>query len=85
MPAVLDNGLMKTILIKLIGFYRRFLSPLKRRRCCKYYPTCSQYAIDALNEWGVVRGLGLSAWRVMRCNPFSRGGIDYVPKRTSRK
>ena len=72
---------MKKILTGLIRFYQRALSPLKRRPCCKYYPTCSSYAIDAINEWGALRGSALAVWRVMRCNPFSRGGIDYVPKR----
>ncbi len=72
---------MKKLFIGLIRFYQRALSPLKRRPCCKYYPTCSSYAIDAINEWGVFRGGALAAWRVLRCNPFSKGGIDYVPKR----
>ena len=48
---------------------------------CKYYPTCSNYAIEALRVHGVVRGSGLATWRIMRCNPFSNGGVDPVPPR----
>jgi len=75
---------MKRAILWLIGCYRRYLSPLKRRSTCRFYPTCSQYAIDAVTEWGVIRGLGLALWRILRCHPFCRGGIDYVPKRGSR-
>ena len=45
---------------------------------CKYHPTCSQYAIDALREHGLVRGSVLAGWRLLRCNPWSRGGVDYA-------
>ena len=72
---------MKKILTGIIRFYQRVLSPLKRRPCCKYYPSCSAYAIEAINEWGAFRGSALAAWRILRCNPFSKGGIDRVPKR----
>lgn len=75
---------MKTIFIWLIGLYRKYLSPLKRP-CCRFYPTCSQYAIEALQEWGAVKGLGLALWRIVRCNPLSKGGVDPVPKKGSRK
>ena len=75
---------MKRAILWLIGCYRRYLSPLKRRPTCRFYPTCSQYAIDAITEWGVIRGLGLALWRLLRCQPFCRGGIDNVPKRGSR-
>lgn len=75
---------MKTVVLWLIGLYRHFLSPLKRP-CCRFYPTCSRYAIEAVEEWGVIRGLALALWRILRCNPFCRGGIDNVPKRSSRK
>ena len=63
-----------------VKFYRRFLSPLKSP-CCKYRPTCSSYALEAVREWGIVFGIGLSLWRILRCNPFSKGGYDPVPKR----
>ena len=45
---------------------------------CKYHPSCSRYAVDALKEYGLVRGSVLTAWRLLRCNPWSRGGVDYV-------
>ncbi len=62
-----------------IRFYRRFLSPLKPVPCCRFTPTCSQYALEALEEWGVVCGTALALWRILRCNPFCRGGYDPVP------
>ena len=49
--------------------------------CCRYRPTCSQYAIEALKEWGLICGMALAIWRIIRCNPFSKGGFDPVPKR----
>jgi len=70
---------MKRVLIFLISLYRRFISPLKKP-CCRFQPTCSQYAIEAIEEWGAIRGSGLAIWRVLRCNPFGRGGYDPVPK-----
>ncbi len=75
---------MKRLLIWLISLYRKYLSPLKRP-CCRFTPTCSQYAIDAIREWGVIVGLALAIWRILRCNPFGRGGVDPVPKRGTRK
>ncbi len=66
---------MKALLIKAIKLYRRQISPLKRP-CCKYYPTCSQYALDALTKYGAVKGSYLSFRRIMRCNPFHKGGYD---------
>jgi uncharacterized protein len=61
--------------------YRLFLAPLVPRTAggrCKYHPSCSQYALDALREFGFARGLLLAAWRLLRCNPWSRGGVDYA-------
>jgi len=57
--------------------YRRVISPALPRRC-KYEPTCSDYAVQALGQFGILRGLVLAAWRVLRCNPFSHGGYDPV-------
>ncbi|MDE5583829.1 MAG: membrane protein insertion efficiency factor YidD [Ruminococcus sp.] len=71
---------MKFIFISLIKFYRRFISPLFPP-CCKYYPTCSTYALTALQRFGAVRGTLLALWRLIRCNPWSMGGIDYVPEK----
>ncbi|MBU5486401.1 membrane protein insertion efficiency factor YidD [Clostridium sp. MSJ-11] len=68
---------MKRFLVYLINFYRNNLSPLKRP-CCKYYPTCSQYALDAINKYGALKGTFMAIIRILRCNPFSKGGYDPV-------
>jgi putative membrane protein insertion efficiency factor len=60
-----------------IRFYRRALSPVMPRRC-KYHPTCSAYAMEAIRQHGVFRGGVLAAWRLIRCNPWSDGGVDFV-------
>lgn len=60
-----------------IRAYQRWISPTIPARC-RFYPSCSQYAIDAIREYGVVRGFVLGAWRIMRCNPFNYGGYDPV-------
>jgi putative membrane protein insertion efficiency factor len=60
-----------------ILLYQRFVSPALPRRC-KYEPTCSRYAVQALGEYGILRGLALAAWRLLRCNPWSHGGYDPV-------
>jgi len=60
--------------------YRRFISPLKPAGSCRFTPTCSQYALDALREWGIVCGSALALWRILRCNPFGGFGEDPVPK-----
>ena len=70
---------MKKIFIGLIKFYRKYLSPLKGHTTCKYFPTCSQYAIEAIEKYGVLKGGLLAVWRILRCNPFSKGGYDPVP------
>lgn len=59
--------------------YRKYLSPLKSAPTCRFTPTCSQYAIDAVREWGIVAGTVLTFFRIVRCNPFSKGGEDPVP------
>lgn len=60
-----------------IVLYQRFISPGLPRRC-RYEPTCSRYAVQALAEYGILRGLALAAWRLLRCNPWSHGGYDPV-------
>ena len=65
------------LLLAPIQLYQRFISPALPRRC-KYEPTCSAYAVAAVREFGVVRGLILAGWRLLRCNPLSRGGYDPV-------
>ncbi len=71
---------MKKVLIRFIRFYQRRISPLFGARC-KYYPTCSQYAITALERFGLIKGSFLAAKRLMRCNIFFPGGYDPVPER----
>lgn len=61
-----------------IRFYRKYISP-RTSPSCKFRPTCSEYALDALSEWGAIRGSLLAIWRILRCNPFSKGGFDPVP------
>ena len=68
---------MRTLVLAPLHLYRRVISPALPARC-RYYPSCSRYAVDAIREYGVIRGCVLAAWRVMRCNPFSNGGIDHV-------
>ena len=63
-----------------IHLYRKFISPIKPR-CCRFTPSCSQYALEALKEWGVFRGSALAVWRILRCNPWGGFGEDPVPKR----
>ena len=71
---------MKHIMIWLISLYRKFISPLKPP-CCRFTPTCSAYAIEAFQKRGFFAGLILTIWRILRCNPFGRGGYDPVPER----
>ncbi|MGL5152083.1 MAG: membrane protein insertion efficiency factor YidD [Clostridium sp.] len=68
---------MKKILISLIKFYRKNISPTKPP-CCRFYPTCSQYAIEAIEKKGVLKGSIKAVWRILRCNPFTKGGYDPV-------
>ena len=63
-----------------IIIYRKFISPLKPP-CCRYYPSCSSYALQAVEKHGVIKGALLGGWRLLRCNPFARGGVDYVPEK----
>lgn len=67
---------MKKILIALIKLYKKYISPLKTPSC-RYYPSCSDYSIQAIEKYGVFKGTLKSLWRILRCNPFSKGGIDY--------
>lgn len=65
------------ILIKMVKGYQKHISPCKAP-CCRFQPTCSQYMIDSLQKHGVMRGLPRGIWRILRCNPFSKGGYDPV-------
>lgn len=73
---------MKAILLFLIRLYRRFISPLKRPSC-RFYPTCSSYAMTAVSRHGALRGGFLVFKRILKCHPFNIGGIDYVPEEFS--
>ncbi len=70
---------MKRILLALIRFYRRQLSPLKRAPTCRFIPTCSEYALLAIEKYGAWKGTRLAILRVLRCHPFHPGGYDPVP------
>lgn len=67
---------MKKLLIKLIRLYQKI--PFRSHANCKYIPSCSNYAIDAIEKYGAFLGSIKAIWRILRCNPFSKGGIDYV-------
>ena len=69
---------MKHACIFLIGLYRRYISPLKPP-CCRFYPTCSEYAVQAFAKHGFFAGLALSLYRLLRCNPFGFGKSGYDP------
>ena len=68
---------LRTLATAPIRVYQRAISPALPRRC-KYYPTCSEYAVGAIQRYGILKGLGLAAWRLLRCNPWSHGGVDLV-------
>lgn len=70
---------MKRILIGLIKFYRKNISGLKPASTCKFIPTCSEYGLEAIEKYGALKGGLLTLWRILRCNPFSKGGYDPVP------
>lgn len=67
---------MRGLAIAPIRLYQRVVSPLIPRRC-KYHPTCSEYAVGSIRQFGVMRGTVLAAWRLLRCNPWSHGGVDH--------
>jgi putative membrane protein insertion efficiency factor len=72
---------MSRVAIALLRGYQRWISPLLGARC-KYYPSCSEYAVQAIGRYGMLRGSVLAAWRLLRCNPFSHGGYDPVSEQT---
>jgi len=69
---------MKRLVLMLLHLYRRAFSPALGP-CCRFEPSCSAYAEEAIHTHGVWRGVGLAAWRVLRCHPFARAGLDLVP------
>lgn len=76
---------MKRVLLSIIGWYQRWLSPLQRTPHCRFLPSCSEYAREAVEVHGAMRGGLLAAWRLLRCHPFCKGGYDPVkqPQGTS--
>jgi len=79
---------MTRILLALIGFYQRWISPSLHAFSttrCKFVPTCSEYAAEAIAIHGPLHGSGLAAWRLLRCHPFSSGGFDPVPNNRQAK
>ena len=68
---------MRTIASAPVRLYQRAISPVIPARC-KYHPSCSEYAVEAIRRYGVLRGVVLAAWRILRCNPWSHGGVDPV-------
>lgn len=71
---------MKKLFIKLIRYYQTHIS-VHTPPMCKYYPTCSQYALEAIENFGAFKGFFMALWRFLRCNPFSKGGYDPVPQK----
>lgn len=71
------SRLARSVVSAPISVYQRVISPALPRRC-RYEPTCSRYAVQAIGEFGILRGLVLAAWRLLRCNPWSHGGYDPV-------
>ena len=68
---------MAWLVLRLIRFYQRFVSPALPP-ACRFVPSCSEYGYEAIAKYGIIKGGGLAAWRILRCNPFGRGGYDPV-------
>ena len=78
------HRLVVAIVVSPVRIYRRVISPLKQTPSCRYLPTCSDYALEAVEKRGVIIGSGLAMWRVIRCNPLFHAGYDPVPARRER-
>lgn len=76
---------MKKFLISAIKFYQCNISPKMGSGKCKYFPTCSHYAIEAIEIHGAFKGFFIAVWRILRCNPFSKGGYDPVPEKKHKR
>jgi uncharacterized protein len=70
---------VKPLALALLQGYKRWISPIFPPSC-RYVPTCSEYAMEAVERYGVLRGFGMAAWRLLRCHPFAHGGLDPVVK-----
>ncbi|MGN0457012.1 MAG: membrane protein insertion efficiency factor YidD [Acutalibacteraceae bacterium] len=75
---------MKRPLIWLIRFYQKYISP-RKKPCCRFTPSCSQYAVEAISTYGAFKGTFMAIWRILRCNPFCAGGYDPVPEKKSKR
>jgi putative membrane protein insertion efficiency factor len=76
--------MIKKIFTAPIRFYQKYVSPSLGANC-RFYPSCSQYAIEAIEEWGVIIGIFLGVWRILRCNPLCKCGYDPVPRNKRKK
>jgi len=77
---------MKRLTLVLLRFYKKYLSPGRFGiKICRFEPSCSSYTIEAIKSHGVIKGLLLGGWRVLRCNPLSKGGYDPVPQKVGKK
>lgn len=72
---------MKYVCMFLIRLYQKIISPLKGKGSCRFVPTCSEYAFEAYRVHGFFKGTFLTVWRILRCNPFCKGGYDPVPEK----
>jgi uncharacterized protein len=72
---------LRAVAVAPVRLYQRAISPAIPRRC-KYHPSCSEYAVGAIRHHGVLRGVVLAAWRILRCNPWSHGGVDFPEDQT---
>lgn len=79
------RALIKKGMIFLIRTYQLTISPRFSHGSCRFQPTCSQYAIDAVETHGIIKGSALALWRIMRCNPFNKGGWDPVPPKKTKE
>ena len=81
MQFAIKEGLlsMKRFLLSSLKFYKKFISPMLPN-ACRFYPTCSVYAYEAVSKYGVIKGVFLGVGRILRCHPFSKGGYDPVPQ-----
>lgn len=75
------HGFLVQLWLLPVHVYRKYLSPLKPAPVCRFRPSCSAYAVGAVKEWGILIGTALALFRILRCNPFCKGGYDPVPKK----
>lgn len=75
----MNENIFQRLLIGLVRFYQKQISPFKKGASCRFRPTCSQYAIEAIRIHGAIKGTAMAVWRILRCNPFNKGGFDPVP------